>query len=280
MIRLTGKEVAEAIKGIVAEGLEKLGGYIPTLCIVRVGERPDDLSYERGSVKRMSALGLNVRTEAFPADISEEAFEEGFLRLNRDPSVDGILLLRPLPKTLDEKRITRLIDPKKDLDCIGPENLAGVFSGEEDCFAPCTAEAVIRTIRHYGIPTAGKRAVVIGRSMVVGKPLAMMLLKENATVTLCHTKTKDLKAELKNADIVAAAAGKARMIDASYTRGDAVVLDVGINVDADGRLCGDADTDSFAETDCMVTPVPGGIGAVTTAVLAEHLVRAALRSGK
>ncbi|MDO4267907.1 MAG: bifunctional 5,10-methylenetetrahydrofolate dehydrogenase/5,10-methenyltetrahydrofolate cyclohydrolase [Eubacteriales bacterium] len=273
---LKGAEVSARIKEQVQEYLsgEKTA---PKLAIVRVGERPDDLSYERGAVKRMEAFGLRVQTCAFPADISHEEFMEAFSRINDDADVTGILLLRPLPRSIREREVEALIRPEKDLDGISPVNIAKVFSGDETGFAPCTAEAVIEVLKAYEIPIAGKRVTVVGRSMVVGKPLSMLLLKENATVTICHTRTADLPGTCRQAEILVAAAGRARMLDAAYVGQDAVVMDVGINVDGNGKLCGDVDFDSASEKASAITPVPGGIGAVTTAVLAKHLVQAARR---
>lgn len=206
-----------------------------------------------------------------------EEFRKEFEKINEDPGIDGILLLRPLPPQLDEKEIERLIDPAKDLDGISPENIAKVFSGDETGFAPCTAEAVIRMLKGYEIPIEGKRAVIVGRSMVVGRPLAMLLLKENATVTVCHTRTKNLEEVCRQGEILVAAAGRAGMITGDFLAEGAVAVDVGINVDEEGNLCGDMEFSSVSEKASMATPVPGGVGGVTTAVLAEHLVRAALK---
>lgn len=277
MITLKGAAVSARIKEEVSEMLEKLGGAVPRLAIVRVGERPDDISYEKGAKKKMESFGLAWESYVFPEDISHQDFREEFIKINADPQIDGILLLRPLPRQIDEKEIERLIDPGKDLDGISPENIAKVFAGDSTGFAPCTAEAVIQVLKANDIPIAGKRVTIVGRSMVVGKPLAMLFVKENATVTICHTKTADLEGTCRNAEILAAAAGRARMLDGRYVGQDAVVIDVGINVDENGKLCGDVDFDSIQETASMATPVPGGVGAVTTAVLALHLVQAAAR---
>ena len=200
-----------------------------------------------------------------------------FGKINENPDIDGILLLRPLPKQINEKDIEHMINPRKDLDGISPENIARVFAGDDTGFAPCTAEAVVEVLKANDIPLTGKRVAIVGRSMVVGRPLSMLMLKENATVTICHTRTENLPETCKSAQILVAAAGRARMLDASYVGKDAVVVDVGINVDEDGKLCGDVDFDSLEGTASMATPVPGGVGAVTTAVLARHLVLAALK---
>ncbi|MDR2024231.1 MAG: bifunctional 5,10-methylenetetrahydrofolate dehydrogenase/5,10-methenyltetrahydrofolate cyclohydrolase [Hungatella sp.] len=277
MITLKGAAVSAKIKEQVEELLSSLKGRTPKLAIVRVGERPDDLSYERGALKKMESFGLKGESFAFSQDITDEAFKEEFAKINDDPDIDGILLLRPLPKQIKEKDIEHMIHPKKDLDGISPENIAKVFAGDETGFAPCTAEAVVEVLRANDIPLTGKRVTIMGRSMVVGRPLSMLMLKENATVTICHTRTEDLKETCKNAQILVAAAGQARMVDVSYVGKDAVVVDVGINVDENGKLCGDVDFDSLEGTALMATPVPGGVGAVTTAVLARHLVLAALK---
>ena len=277
MITLKGAEVSAKIKDQVQEIVEKLDGHVPTAAIVRVGERPDDLSYEKGVIKKIASFGMESKTYAFPEDISEEAFLEEFRKINADESVDGILLFMPLPKHMNGKLFESAIDPVKDLDGISPVNRAKVFAGEADGFAPCTAEAVIEVLKAFEIPMAGKRAVVVGRSMVVGRPLSMLFLKENATVTVCHTKTADLKEECKRAEILVAAAGKAKMLDKEYVADGAVVIDVGINVDENGKLCGDVKWDGLEEAAAAATPVPGGVGAVTTAVLCKHLAQAALR---
>lgn len=276
MEALKGAAVSAAIKEQVQNRLAELDGYIPTLAIIRVGEKPDDISYEKGAMKKMASFGLNVQSYTFPEDISDALFKEEFAKINADKAIDGILMLRPLPKHICEKDIEKMIDPTKDLDGISPENIAKVFAGDSTGFAPCTAEAVIEVLKAYNIPMQGKRVTVVGRSMVVGKPLSMLFVKENATVTICHTRTADLKAECSRAEILVAAAGRARMIDGAYAGKDAVVIDVGINVDDNGRLCGDVDYDSLEGIASMATPVPGGVGAVTTAVLAKHLVQAAV----
>ncbi len=277
MIILKGAEVSAKIREQVQEMLEGLGGKVPCLAIVRVGENPDDLSYERGAMKKMASFGLEARSYSFSGDISHEEFKEEFRKINEDPGVSGILLLRPLPKHIQEADIEKLIDPDKDLDGISPVNVAKVFAGDATGFAPCTAEAVVEVLKTNNIPIAGKRAVIVGRSMVVGKPLAMLLMKENATVTVCHTKTLDLAGTCRMGEILVAAAGRAKMLDGSFVGHNAVVIDVGINVDDSGKLWGDVDFESIRDKASMATPVPGGVGAVTTAVLARHLVWAAAR---
>ena len=243
METLKGLPVANAINEKIIEEMKDWKGAIPHLAIVRVGERPDDMSYERGATKKMD--------------------------------IDGILLLRPLPKHLDEKAIENRIASVKDLDGISPMNLAKVYAGDPTGYGPCTAEAVIEMLDYAGVDLKGKRAVVIGRSLVIGKPVAMMLMKKNATVTVCHTKTVDMPGVCKGAEVLVAAAGVAKMVDKSFVADGAVVIDVGINVDEDGNLCGDVDFEDVAENASVCTPVPGGVGSVTTSVLAKHLLKAA-----
>ena len=276
MVTLKGAEVSAKIKEEVQEILGTLSGEAPKLAIIRVGERPDDISYEKGATKKMGNFGLRVQSYVFPADISDTQFKAEFQKINEDPDVTGILMLRPLPKQICEKDIENMIDPEKDLDGISPVNIAKVFAGDRSGFAPCTAEAVMEVLKQNEIEISGKRAVVVGRSMVVGRPLAMLLLKENATVTICLVTGVQTCALpiCRNAEILCAAAGKAKMLDSEYVGDGAVVIDVGINVDENGKLCGDVDFESLEGHASMATPVPGGVGAVTTAVLAKHLVQA------
>lgn len=275
MIILRGAEVSEKLKTQVQEELTILG-RVPRLAIVRVGESPDDISYERGAVKKMASFGLEAVKYTFPEDITDQRFKEEFRRINEDPKVDGILVFRPLPEQIVQEDIDRMIDPLKDLDGISPVNIAKVFSGDNTGFAPCTAEAVMDILRLNDIPVAGRRAVIVGRSMVVGRPLAMLFLQENATVTVCHTRTVDLPEICRSAQILVVAAGCAKMVDKSFVGEGAIVIDVGINVDENGRLCGDVDFEDIRATAGMATPVPGGIGSVTTSVLAKRLVNAAI----
>ena len=274
MLELRGKKVSDGIKEYVSKELETLS-FIPKLAIVRVGENPDDMSYERGATKKLKSFGLDVASYVFSQDISDEDFKKAFKDINEDDEVTGILLLRPLPRTINEKDIENMIDPKKDLDGISPINIAKVFAGDTTGFSPCTAEAVIEVLKAYDIELTGKRVTVVGRSMVVGKPVSMLLLKENATVTMTHTKTVDLRKTCSDAEIVIAAAGRAKMLNSDYCGQDAVMIDVGINVDENGKLCGDVDYATLDGKASAATPVPGGVGTITTAVLAKHLIQAA-----
>ena len=274
MLELRGKKVSDGIKEYVSKELETLS-FVPKIAIVRVGENPDDMSYERGATKKLKSFGLDVASYVFPQDISDEEFKKAFKDINEDDEVTGILLLRPLPRTINEKDIENMINPKKDLDGISPINIAKVFAGDTTGFSPCTAEAVIEVLKAYDIELTGKRVTVVGRSMVVGKPVSMLLLKENATVTMTHTRTIDLKKTCSDAEIVIAAAGRAKMLNSDYCGQDAVMIDVGINVDENGKLCGDVDYATLDGKASAATPVPGGVGTVTTAVLAKHLIQAA-----
>ena len=274
MITMKGAAVSAKLKEQVEKGLETLT-WVPKLTIIRVGENPDDISYEKCATKKLTSFGLEVESKVFPGDISDEAFKKEFAAINADASVDGILMLRPLPKQINEQDIEKMIDPAKDLDGISPVNIAKVFSGDTSGFAPCTAEAVVCMLKMNDIALSGKRVAVVGRSMVVGRPLSMLLLHENATVTICHSRTANLPEVCREADILTACVGKAAMINHTYVKKDAVVIDVGINVDENGKLCGDVDFADLDGTASAATPVPGGVGGVTTAVLAQHLVRAA-----
>ncbi len=277
--QLLGKEVTaamnEKIKANVAVLKEK--GISPKLGIIRVGEREDDISYERGATKRCETLGVEFEKFLLPQDVTEEALLAVINQVNKDDSIHGVLLFRPLPKHLNEEKIINALDFEKDVDGITDGSLAGVFAGKAQGFPPCTPQGCMEILDHYGIDCTGKKAVVVGRSLVVGKPAAMMLIKKNATVTVCHTRTKDMPSVVREADIVIVAAGRAGVVDGSYLRAGQVVIDVGINVNEEGKLCGDV---KFDEADAIVdaiTPVPGGAGSVTTSVLVGHVVEAAMR---
>lgn len=274
---MKGIAAANAITETLAQRSAALKekGINPCLAIVRVGERGDDLAYERGALKRMEKCGIEAKVVTFPEDVDQETFEKGFLDVNNDPSVHGILLFRPLPRSLNEERIKELIDPAKDVDCMSAVSMAKVFMGDSTGYAPCTAEAVVRLLEFYGVELSGKNVALLGRSLVVGKPLAMLLIGKNATVTVCHTRTKDIADITRRSDIIVAAVGKAGMVTADMVSEGVIVADVGINVDADGNLCGDVDFEAVSEKASMISPVPGGVGSVTTTVLAEHVLRAA-----
>ena len=276
-ILMKGADVAKTMKEDLTGEARRLKdrGILPSLTIVRVGARPDDLAYERGARKRMEMIGIECKVVELPETITQAEFEKTFFKINEDPKVHGILLFRPLPGHLDEGPVVSRINPLKDVDCMCPVNIAKVFSGDETGHAPCTPEAVMDMLDYYKIDPRGKKVTVIGRSMVVGKPLSMLLLKRHATVTICHTRTKDLSATCREAEILVAAAGKARMVTADMIGDGAVVVDVGINVDAKGNLCGDVDFNAAEPVTSYISPVPRGVGSVTSSVLAKHVLKAA-----
>jgi len=266
------KAMAEDFKSRVAELKDK--GVYPKLAVVRVGAREDDIAYEKGIMKRFGAVGADVSVIELPIDIDENSFEETIKELNEDEKVHGILVFRPLPKQLSDDRLKEIIRPDKDVDSISMVNAAKVFAGDKTGYAPCTAQAVMELLAHYDVDLTGKRVVIVGRSLVVGKPLAMLMLAKNATVTVCHTRTKNIEDECRRADILVACAGSAKMIKKNYTNPEQIVVDVGINF-VDGAMCGDVDYDDVAEHVAAITPVPGGVGTVTTSVLLKHTLESA-----
>ena len=276
---LLGKEVNSSLNERIKENAASLKerGIFPCLAIVRVGEDESDLAYERTAVKRCETLGVSCRKVVLEKDVPQEKLLGVIEDLNKDDTVHGVLLFRPLPKHLDAQLIENALLPEKDVDSMTDLSMSGVFTGKKDLgFPPCTPQACIEVLDYYGIDCTGKEAVVVGRSLVVGKPVSMMLLKKNATVTICHTKTADLPAVTQKADILIAAAGKAGVIGEEHVREGQIVIDVGINVGKDGKLCGDVDFEAVSPIVEAITPVPGGIGTVTTSVLISHVVEAAM----
>ncbi len=274
MQRLGGKEVADKIVEELKVRVEELKGrgIDPKLAILRVGEREDDLAYERGVLKRFESAGVEVEVTAVESSISQEDLDRTFDGINNDPEVHGILVFRPLPKGLSDEHMRRTIDPGKDSDFMDIRNMENVLAGVPDAAAPCTAEAVMSLIRHYNIETKGKKVTVVGRSLVIGKPVALLLTTANATVTVCHTKTLNIEEECRNADIIVACCGVAKMITDKFVRPGQIIIDVGMNVDEEGRLCGDVDYEGVSQIAEAVTPVPGGVGSITTAILLKHVV--------
>ena len=280
---LTGKEVSSAIWERLAPRIERLraAGAAPCLAIVRVGERPDDLSYERTCARQADLHGIAVRRFVLPADAPQADLEAIIDEVNSDDAIHGCLMFRPLPAQMDERALCDRLAPAKDIDGIGSASLAGVFADTGEGFPPATAQACLETLDFYGIPVAGKRAVVLGRSLVIGRPVACMLLARDATVTLAHSRTADVAAHTREADLVVCATGRARAYGPEYFAPGQVVLDVGINFDTDGNLCGDVDAAAvepvLGESGAL-TPVPRGLGGVTTSVTMAHVVRAAERT--
>lgn len=277
--QLLGKEVNASLNERIKEEVAKLqqAGISPKIAILRVGENESDISYERGATKRCETLGVECEKYLLPSDVTEEALLDVIAKVNEDASIHGVLLFRPLPKHLNEEKIINHLNPEKDVDGITDGSLAGVFAGKDLGFAPCTAQACIEILDHYEIDCTGKRIAVIGRSLVVGRPVAMMLMQKNGTVAICHTRTKNMESIVREADIVVVAAGKPGVVDAGFVRPGQVVIDVGIHVNAEGKLCGDVKYDEVESLVEAITPVPGGVGAVTTSVLVSHVVEAAKR---
>ena len=289
--QLLGKEVTDALNAKLIERATALKekGVTPTLGILRIGENPSDLSYEKGATKRAELIGIAVQKFVLPEDATKEAVLAEIDKLNADPAVHGVLMFRPLPKHLkaDTDEICNRLDPRKDVDCMTDLSNAGVFEGRADLgFAPCTPAACMEILDYYGIDCKGKNAVVIGRSLVVGKPAAMMLMGKNATVTVCHTKTVNTAEICRNADILVSAAGVLNSLTKEFVRPGQIVIDVSINWDENkpnargtlGAIAGDA---VFSEVEPIVeaiTPVPGGVGSVTTSVLMKHVIEAAERA--
>ena len=274
---LSGKEVAADIKANTKEESAALRqkGIVPTIGILRVGNRQDDIAYERGIVKNCTSVDVESKVYELPLDVNMGMFTKTLEEMNSDPKIHGILIFRPLPEQLDEERIKYMINPAKDIDCMNPDNMVKIFEGSLGGFLPCTPAAVIEILKYYKVPLSGVNTVVLGRSMVVGKPLSMMLLKENATVTICHSRTKNLNEVVAGADIVVAAIGKAKFVGKDFVKPGAVVIDVGINVDENGKMCGDVNYDEVFDKAGSITPVPGGVGSVTTSILLKHVLKIA-----
>ena len=275
---LKGKEVADKIKAEMKLSIEELKreGRTPLLAIVRLGNNAGDVSYEKSIVKACEAAGIKSRVVERETTMTTEELEGLMQELNADSEVSGILLFRPLPKHIDEERIRNSVSPDKDVDCMHPLNLEKIFEGRMDGFSPCTPKAAVEILVHNQVPLEGRNIVVVNRSMVVGKPLVMMLLEKNATVTICHSRTKNLKELCSKAEVVVTALGKAKFFTEDYFNNDSVVIDVGVSMTEDGKLSGDVDYDNVEEKVSMITPVPGGVGSVTTTILLNQVVLAEL----
>lgn len=275
---LKGAPVAEALDKKTAQAMEALKrrGIDPALGILRVGERADDLAYERAAVKRFEKLGMAVRLVNLPESVKHGALLAQIAKLNSDNGIHGVLMFRPLPKHLDECDACEALVPTKDVDGITRISAAALYTGAAGGFAPCTAEAVVALLEHYGVELAGKNVVVVGRSLVIGRPAAMLLMHRDATVTICNSHTAEIEKITSGADIVVAAIGKAEALGSGCFSPGQVVVDVGINYSAAReKLVGDVDFDAVEPIVGAITPVPSGVGSVTTAVLARHVVLAA-----
>lgn len=278
-IRLEGKPVVQALRESISQRVTVLAGknVKPTVLILRVGEREDDISYERGILRNCEVLGIESRVLPLPQDITQSELERTLREANQDKNIHGIMLFRPLPDHLDLEALCNIIDPEKDIDCMSPVNLEKVFEGNSRGFVPCTAKAVVELLKYYEIPLKGANVAVVGRSLVVGKPLAMLLVDENSTVTLCHSRTKEMPSVTSKADIVVAAIGKARFMTEEYFNPESIVVDVGINDGGDGRICGDVDFENVIDKVKALNPAIGGIGTITTTILLGNVVLACER---
>lgn len=277
---LKGAEVAAAINAEIEEGVERLkaAGTVPCLAILRAGDSPDDVSYERAALKKAEKLGLDARSVVLSENVETATVVRSIEALNEDESVHGVLILRPLPPQVDETAVRNALDPAKDADGLTDVSISGVFTGNGEGFAPCTAQSCMEILEHYGVELDGKRALVIGRSLVVGRSVAMMLLARNATVQIAHTHTSNTPHLAQKSDIIIACAGRAQMVDASYLRPGQTLIDVGINFTDEGKMVGDVDFDAAQSIVDALTPVPGGVGSVTTSVLCKHVVQAACKA--
>lgn len=273
---LKGKPVSDAVKADVADRALKLKkeGISPLLVIVRAGEREDDIAYEKRVIHNCSEVHIGVKTAVFPQDVQHDVFLQALRDFSEDPEVHGILVLRPLPEQISDREAGAAIDSVKDIDCMNPENLKKIFIGDTSAVPPCTPEAVIETLKFYGYEIRGKNVVIVNRSLVLGKPLSMLFLNEHATVTVCHSRTEHLPEITSKADILVAGVGRPEYFGAEYVSPDMTVIDVGINFTEEG-MCGDMDFRSVKDSVSAITPVPGGIGTVTSAILLRHLVESA-----
>lgn len=275
--QLTGKEITASLNERIAADATALKekGIDPTLALLRIGENPDDLSYERTAIKRAESLGIATKHYVLEKTASQGEVEAAIQSINDDETVHGCLMFRPLPAHLDEQKICDLLAAEKDIDGVSLASLAAIFTDNDRGYPPCTAAACLEALDFYEIPLEGKHVVVLGRSLVVGKPVSMMLLRRNASVTMCHSRTENLPEITKSADIVICATGRPKAYGAEYFSAEQIVLDVGINFDAKGNLCGDVDFEAVKPVVGAITPVPGGLGSVTTSILMSYVVKAA-----
>lgn len=277
---LMGKEVVDAVnEKLRAEvSLLKEKGITPTLGIIRVGAKVEDVSYEKGAIKCAESIGVDVKKYLFKENITQEQLLNVIAAINLDLTVHGVILFRPLPDHIDDNTIRKALLASKDVDGITDQSMAGVYTGTDLGYPPCTPRACIEILEHYGIDITGKRVAVVGRSLVVGRPAAMMVLEKNGTPIICHTKTENMKEICKSADVLIVSAGQAKTIGPEYLSEGQVVIDVGINMTEEGKLCGDVDFDAAQNIVKAITPVPGGVGKVTTSLLMMHVIDAAKKT--
>ena len=265
-----GKAVAEDLEERISNLSKR--GIVPTVAIIRLGENPDDIAYEKSVVKKFAKHNLETVLVTLPRDTEQDELIAKIEQINKDNKINGVLMMRPLPKDIDEKEVCDVLSPDKDVDGITSKSMAGLYAGDKDIFAPCTAEACVELLKFNNIELKGKNIVVLGRSLVIGKPVAMMLMKENATVTVCHSKTENMEEICKKADIIISAIGRAKYVKESFTSHNQVIIDVGINYDEENNLCGDVDFQNVQDSVKAISPVPGGVGSVTTSILMRHVV--------
>jgi methylenetetrahydrofolate dehydrogenase (NADP+)/methenyltetrahydrofolate cyclohydrolase len=281
---LSGKDVAAALQEQMKKDVEALKskGVNPTLGIVRLGEKPGDISYEKGATKNAEGVGVGVKNYILPEDTTQDKLLSVINEINKDKNVHGVLLFRPLPKHIDDNAIRAALSPAKDMDGITDGSMAGIYSDSGAGYPPCTAESVIRILDYYKVDPAGKDVVVLGRSTVIGKPVSLMLLKRNATGTICHSKTKDLPKKTQAADIVVVAMGRAWSVGKESFKAGQYVIDVGVNAKPNGEkgTCGDVKTEEVEPIVAGISPVPGGVGSVTSANLVCHVIDAAKKTAK
>lgn len=274
--RIDGKEVSAAVRDQITKEVSdlKAKGITPGLAVIIVGNDPASRVYVNNKKKGCEQTGMNSFEYALPEETTTEELIELIEKLNKDENVHGILCQLPVPEQIDEEKVLNAISPEKDVDAFHPVNCGKVMTGDYK-FAPCTPAGMVEMLKYYNIPVAGKHCVIIGRSNIVGKPMAMLMLKNNATVTVCHSKTENLKEITKQADILVAAVGRPKFVTADMVKDGAVVLDVGINRMEDGKLCGDVDFDDVAGKTSFITPVPGGVGPMTITMLLKNTLEAA-----
>lgn len=274
---LKGKPAADELKEDLRKRIEALKekSIEPKINVIRMGENPDDISYEKGIVKNAEGLGIKVQLDQIPEDASTEDLLELIQKGNDDESIHGMIIFRPLPKQIDEEKIVNAIDQRKDVDCMNPINLARVFEGDLSGNVPATPLAAIRLLKHYGVDLVGANVVCINRSLVFGRPFTMMALNENATPTICHSRTKNMEEITKNADVVVTAQGRARCLGEEFFTEDSIIVDVGMSPDENGDLAGDADFDDLQDKVKMISPTFGGVGAMTSTILLEQVVKSA-----
>jgi len=284
-IELHGDAVKEKIEEYIMRSVEeyKGRGIVPKLAVIRAGEDSGQQYYENAILKQSAAYGIETQAINFTSNISQALIDVTLQAVNEDEGIHGIIMLRPLPASIDGEKLRTMLNPAKDVDAITDISIAELFTGKEDAFFACTAEACMEVMHHYGIDPSGRRVTIVGRSLTVGKPLAIMMLNEDATITVCHSKTpkEDQIKACREADIVVLATGMTQGYGTEYFRDGQIVLDVGTGTGRDGKMHGDLDIDEIKEkgeiTDLTYTPVPGGIGRVTTALLLRNIIKAARR---